>query len=321
MKSSLKLDPQTDGISLVRFSPDNSLLLVTSWDGGATLYNTQGDQEPRTRYAHAGAVLCGNFDNSGEKIFTGGLDKIFRSFQVETEGSHRILGRHNAAIRCCDWISANNTLVTGSWDKTMKIWDQRLQTAEVMSIDVPERVFALDVCDHTILLGLADGTIHAFDVRSLDVGPFLARPCTIGHQIRCVKMFERASAVLIGSIEGRVSVENLEVNAPIAKRYAFKCHRVEETVYPVNTIALRPPVDGRASLFVTGGGDGTVVLWDAEMKKKIYQFPNLDTSCSSLDFSKDGTSLAVASSYAYESGDISHPPDRVLIMDASSILG
>jgi len=41
----------------------------------------------------------------------------------------------------------------------------------------------------------------------------------------------------------------------------------------------------------------------------------LETSCSSLDFSKDGSSLAIASSYAFERGDVKHPKDKVLIVD------
>ena len=133
-------------------------------------------------------------------------------------------------------------------------------------------------------------------------------------------MYENGAAVLIGSIEGRVSVENLDVSSPEVKRYLFKCHRINETIYPVHAISYRPPSGDRNSVFATGGGDGTVVLWDVNNKKRLHQFPSFDTSCSALDFSKDGLLLAIAVSYAYDQGEIPHPPDHVYLADVNSIL-
>lgn len=319
MKGAVVLETKTDGISAVRFSPNGKLLLVTSWDGAANIYSTEQAKHV-VRHAHAGAVLCGAFDEQQERCYSGGLDKIIRSLHPENERVHTVLGRHEAPIRCCEWAANSNSLVTGSWDKTIKLWDPRSASAESLTVNLPERVFAMDVCDNTILVGLADGSLNAYDVRSVDVGPFLARPATIGHQIRCVRMVEKGAAVLIGSIEGRVSVENLDVTSPVAKRYAFKCHRVDETVYPVNSIAVRPDIDARTGVFATGGGDGTVVLWDVNLKKRLFQFPTFNTSISFLEFSRDGASLAVAASYAFERGDIPHVRDSVALMDVNAAL-
>jgi cell cycle arrest protein BUB3 len=223
---SVPLDPQTDGISSVRFSSNGVFLLVTSWDGGATVYKLTELEKlnHQIRHSHAGAVLCGVFDEATTKCYSGGLDKIVRAFQVDVEGSHRVLGKHEAPIRCCEWLPSSSILATGSWDRTLKLWDPRLSSAETMTNQLPERVFAMDACENTILLGLGDGSIHAYDIRSFEAGPFNSRPSTIGHQIRCVKMFEKGAAVLIGSIEGRVSVENLDITIPVAKRFAFKCN-------------------------------------------------------------------------------------------------
>jgi hypothetical protein len=37
------------------------------------------------------------------------------------------------------------------------------------------------------------------------------------------------------------------------KKYAFKCHRISDTIYPVNTIAFH----SQFGTFATGGADGT----------------------------------------------------------------
>jgi WD40 repeat protein len=84
------------------------------------------------------------------------------------------------------------------------------------------------------------------------------------------------------------------------KKYAFKCHRQNDIVYPVNDIAFHPTY----GTFATGGCDGTVVTWDGLHKKKLTVLPTFPTSIAALAFSKDGQQLAIASSYTFERGEI-----------------
>jgi cell cycle arrest protein BUB3 len=120
----------------------------------------------------------------------------------------------------------------------------------------------------------------------------------------------------LGSIEGRVAIEYME-ETPTAlaqnkKKYAFKCHRVDSTVYPVNAVAFHP----RFGTFATGGCDGGVVLWDARLKKRLVALPRLPTSVSALAFSKGedgGDLLAVAASYTFEEGEKDHPKDEIYV--------
>lgn len=316
--STLSLADETEGISQVKFSPDGRCLLVTSWDGGSTVFSSP---DHSTRYSHAGAVLCGSFDASSRRVYSGGLDCAVRQFQVGSEEAGRLLGHHQAGVRCCSWIDATNCLVSGSWDRTLKVWDPRVQIAEVVCMDLPDKVFAMDVCDNSVVVGLADASVNVFDVRSVDSGAFLSRPCTLGHQIRSMKLFEEGAAVYIGSIEGRVVVENLDVSAPTVKRYAFKCHRLQDAIFPVNAIAVCRAGSQDKSLFATGGGDGNVIVWDGQLKKKVHAFDTLQTSCSSLDFAADGSHLAIAASYTFERGDLARiPKDQVTILPTDQLV-
>jgi hypothetical protein len=57
--SLLKLDARTDGISSLHYNPQGTALLVTSWDGGATIYSTLRNDNNEfssqsLRHAHAG---------------------------------------------------------------------------------------------------------------------------------------------------------------------------------------------------------------------------------------------------------------------------
>jgi cell cycle arrest protein BUB3 len=77
----------------------------------------------------------------------------------------------------------------------------------------------------------------------------------------------------LGSVEGRVGVEFLEeLGLPASmKKYAFKCHRVFDTVYPVNCIAFHPRILGT---FATGGCDGTVGKYDGFFTKPMARSPS-----------------------------------------------
>lgn len=85
------------------------------------------------------------------------------------------------------------------------------------------------------------------------------------------------------------------------KKYAFKCHRIkenngEELIYPVNTIAFH----NGYNTFATGGSDGFVNIWDGFNKKRLCQFHRYPTHISSLAFSPDGNTIAIASSTIYD---------------------
>lgn len=320
----LKLDPHTDGISALHFNPSsaNNLLLVTSWDGGATVYNTE--QNTSQRFPHAAAVLCGAFTGDN-KVFTGGIDPTVRMFTPSnTMDEGKALGTHEAPVRCLNWVDNLACLLSGSWDKTAKLWDSRIgSVAEAGSVTLSDKVFAQDVYDTLAVFALADGSIQVYDLRRLDNGPLLARASTLEHQIRTVKIIDQGQGLLLGGIEGRVAVENLfalpVVHPPFqlattAKRYAFKCHRQDDWIFPVNAIAALPHP---SAVFATGGGDGTVHLWDAQLKKRLVQFSKLETSCSALAFAPSNVNvLAIAQSYAFERGELAqHAPDQVLLCE------
>ncbi len=95
------------------------------------------------------------------------------------------------------------------------------------------------------------------------------------------------------------------------KKYAFKCHRVNETIYPVNSIAFHPVL----GTFATGGADGSVVTWDGANKKKLSTVAKLPTSVACLAFNEDGSQIAMASSYTFEEGERDHPRDEIYIRD------
>lgn len=106
------------------------------------------------------------------------------------------------------------------------------------------------------------------------------------------------------STEGRIAVEYFDPSpASQEKKYAFKCHRQTvddvDRVWPVNALAFHPVYN----TFASAGSDGTVSIWDHKVKKRLRQYPKLNTPLSAIAFNKEGTKLAMGVSYTWDDGE------------------
>ena len=53
--------------------------------------------------------------------------------------SETVIGSHNNAIRCIEFCSELNLVISGGWDAVVKLWDPR-SNAVVGSLTQPDRV-------------------------------------------------------------------------------------------------------------------------------------------------------------------------------------
>ncbi|KAI9145350.1 WD repeat protein Bub3-like protein, partial [Paraphysoderma sedebokerense] len=243
--------------------------------------------------------------------YTGGIDKRVKRFDFNAE-TETIIGTHDAPVRCVAYDKQNNLLITGSWDKTIRLWDPRTNT-HVGTYQQPGKVFSMDICNGRLVVGMSQRHVYIYDVSNMEEA-VQRRESFTKYQTRCVRSMPNGEGFVASSIEGRVGVEFFDPSPESqAKKYAFKCHRQTidgiDYVYPVNALAFHPIFH----TFATGGGDGVVSVWDAEKKKRIKQFSKYPTSVAALSFNYDGTFLAVASSYTFEEGEKDHAPDSIFI--------
>ncbi|KAJ4300194.1 mitotic spindle checkpoint protein Bub3 [Collariella sp. IMI 366227] len=119
------------------------------------------------------------------------------------------------------------------------------------------------------------------------------RESSLKFLTRAVACMPNDAGYATSSIEGRVAVEWFEDSVESqARKYAFKCHRQTDdssggggdVVFPVNALAFHPVY----GTFASGGGDGTVALWDAEAKRRMRQYQKFPESVAALGFSGMG---------------------------------
>lgn len=292
-----------DAISSVKFGPNtNQFLLVSSWDTSVRLYDVQANSL-RHKYRHEFPVLDCCFTDAVH-AYSGGLDNTLKTFDFNAAAENTV-GAHSDAIRCVEYCPDVNCIVTGSWDHNLKIWDPRSHNCSG-SYNQGDKVYTMSVCGEKMVVGTSGRKILVWDLRNMAY-TLQRRESNLKYQTRMIRCFPNKQGFALSSIEGRVAVEYLDASPEIQKKkYAFKCHRTKidgvEKIYPVNAISFHPT----HHTFATGGSDGFVNVWDGFNKKRLCQFHQYDTSITSLSFSHNGSTLAIACSYFLEEDN---PPE------------
>jgi len=292
-----------DCISRVRFAGQASRthLLVSSWDSQVRLYDVQTGFMAGVHKHNLPVLDCTFLGHDASRAVSVGLDGWVKCFDFNAQ-QEMPLGRHDEPVRCVEFDLSTSMVVTGSWDRTIRLWDTR-SGAQPRVMNVGTKVLSLDVGATQICMAGADRHMHIYDKRRLDA-PVDRRESPLKHQLRCVKVSVDQRSYASGSVEGRVSIEYFDHQENGNLKYAFKCHRSkspsgEEAIHAVNALAFHP-IHGT---FATGGSDGGVCVWDGYAKKRLWRMDPFNNPVSSLGFSADGSMLAVGVSYTFDNGD------------------
>jgi cell cycle arrest protein BUB3 len=231
--------PPTDGISKVAWlSPTQ--LLVSSWDSTVSLH-AAATGERAASFPHKGAVLdcVGGGGGAPSCFYSGGLDMALLRHDVGGSGVD-VLGSHAGAVRCVERSDAHGAVVTGSWDKTAKVWDPRARGAAagggaMATLPLPDRCYAMALLgEDALLVGTAGRSVQLYDLRRLAPVALAAggthegalaqdRESSLKHQTRTLRALPDATGFTTGSIEGRVAVDYVDLAPSMQERkYAFK---------------------------------------------------------------------------------------------------
>lgn len=231
-----------------------------------------------------------------------------------------MIGQHTAGVRCVAYSEAIASVVSASWDATIRGWDIRENT-HTFSANLTGKAFALFLHEHTCVIGTSKRKLEFWDMRKMDQA-WTIEESPIRHQIRSIACSPDATRFAVGSTEGRVAIQTFPnsnssgVEQNRQGSFSFKCHRQSaaasdgaDLVFPVHSICFHPTF----GTFATGGGDGIVNIWDGDSKKRICQLRSFPSSIASLSFREDGNQLAIACSYTFEEGERDHPPDALYV--------
>mmetsp|Transcript_9994 Transcript_9994/g.13382 ORF Transcript_9994/g.13382 Transcript_9994/m.13382 type:complete len:358 (-) Transcript_9994:783-1856(-) len=300
-----------DGISSLTWSPTSNYLVSTNWDGGVRCWECQesGRQiralpKAQVNHENQAPVLSSCFSPDGSTVFTGGCDKAVRMWSLGAAAPPnnvpQQIGVHDAPVKNVAFLPSTNLVVSGGWDKFLKFWDAR-QPNPVGTLELPERCYDLDVKGNLMVVACAGRHIVAYDVQG-QPREHMRKESPLKFQSRCIAAFPDMTGFAVGSIEGRVGIHYIQ-KVQGKESFAFKCHRQDANVFPVNSICFH-----NFGTFSTVGGDGVVNFWDKDNKQRLKGFTSINKSISCANFNARGDMFAYASSYDWSKGSGSYAP-------------
>jgi mRNA export factor len=84
----------------------------------------------------------------------------------------------------------------------------------------------------------------------------------------------------------------------MCSNFAFKCHRDDKTVYPVNSISFHPTF----GTFSTAGSDGFLHFWDKDSRNRLESSVSLGGPIQATCFNRNGSLFAYAVGYDWYKG-------------------
>lgn len=223
----------------------------------------------------------------------------------QTNNLAQQIGAHDAPVKGVEFIPSKSLVVSGGWDRQLKFWDCRSPTP-VGQIELPDRVYSMDVCDQLLVVATANRQIISYDLSGPQPREHSKKESPLKYQSRCVSAFPDKTGFAVGSIEGRVAIHYLQ-KVQGKDSFAFKCHRQENSVYAVNAIAFHRVL----GTFATVGSDGVVNFWDKDNKQRLKGFPPIQRSISCAAFNAQGNMFAYSSSYDWSKGASFHQPQTL----------
>lgn len=338
-------DCPSEAISCLRFCPAANIFAVTSWNNAITCYKY--DENLSTKIVatnnHQKAVLCCNWNSTGEYLFTGGCDNNVNKWFIN--GKYETLGHHKASVQCVEYSKTHNILVSASWDKTVKYWDIRNKKPLCCSVNVGAKVYAMSIRGNSMVTGLSNQCIQHYDLRKCTkyvssehltatykaaygvTKSVKAKELNYGI-IRDIEIFPDKRGYVAVLMQGRAMVRYFDKKVGEEKwGYHYKCHRDNKwhdsrnlhKIYSVNVVRFHP----KYHTFVTGGDDGQIKVMDKDARMIVKTFQSIQESTSTwfreyeepipittIDFDRNGIVMGYASSYNWNEGIKGYDKDR-----------
>lgn len=165
----------TSGITDIVFSANKKFLVSSSLDGTVRAFDLTRYRNFRTFTASEPVQFsCVAIDQSGEFVAAGGQDNNFEIYLWSIKLGTIVdrLKGHTSPVTTIAFSPSltSTTLLSGSWDKTVRIWNCLESNSENESIDLLADVTA--VCfkpnGEEVAVATLNGNIHIFDVKTAE---------------------------------------------------------------------------------------------------------------------------------------------------------
>ena len=209
------------------------------------------------------------------------------------------------AVVSIKYIESVQSLVVASLDGSLGLYDIRAGRMNLMNIG--GKIVQMDAKDELIAYS-TPGKLEIFNLATQknESAMRLSTTSNVNNSVQSIAFFPDKQGVIFGSVDGRVNVVTFGTKDN-KKTYAFKAQhkkitQTQSTYFPVNALSFY-----NESVFLTGGSDGIIHVWDKNKKSLIndLQSPIANCAITSAKFICNGSFLAFAVGNDYHKGCVS----------------
>jgi WD40 repeat protein len=185
--------------------------------------------------------------------------------------------KHTDSVKTVVFSPQNNTVLSGSSDNTIQLWDiqtkKEIRTFRGHNDKVYSVIFSPD--GNTFLSGSRDKKLRLWDINGQKIRIFH------GHteSVRSVAFSNDGSLALSGSEDKTIKVWNIETGENLLT--------LQGHTKPVYAVAFSP----KGGIALSGSLDNTVKLWNTKTGQEIHSFQDHTDGIYSVAFSPDGHSI------------------------------
>ena len=174
------LDGHTDGVKVVTYSPDGSLIATGGFDHSIRLWDAGTMTCISILIGYSDWVCDVVFSPRGDQIASAGEGGTVKLWSVAT-GSSLVLTGHDKTVHRVAYSLKGDLLASGSWDKTVRLWDVAFGQCQAVVQNFQGNIYGvawIPSADTTnyLVTGCQDGSVHKWQVTE-EEGQHLVYPC------------------------------------------------------------------------------------------------------------------------------------------------
>ncbi|XP_034079650.1 uncharacterized protein LOC117551067 isoform X3 [Gymnodraco acuticeps] len=253
-------------VNCVDFSPDGEHAISSSDDDCIVLYDIREGKPKGTLYSKKYGVDLIRYTHGDTQTVvysSNKLDDTIRYLSLTDNQYIRYFPGHTARVIALSMSPVDDTFISGSLDKTIRIWDLRAPNCQVgLTNPLGKPVCSFDPDGLIFAAGVESQAIKLYDLRAFDKGPFASFETKFNRacDLTGVKFSNDGKQILISTNGGIIRVLNA-FNGSVL--HTFSGYNNSKG------ISLEACFTPDSQFVMIGSEDGRVHVWSTESGMKV----------------------------------------------------
>jgi len=254
------------------FSPQRGQIASANKDGTVQLWNVETGECQHVLNGHHSTVKVVKYSLCGSQVASGSDDNTVRLWNTRTGACQQILIGHTRAIRSITYSSDGSQMASLCYDGTIRLWSIETGVSNIIRCNdswgfTPITNVAFSPQGHRLASGDVLGRVRLWDVSKGEC------PSTI---LTGNSGFDAATGTITFSPRGNLIISSNEAGVATlwdaetgdcCWKYNYDCKRNLWEPKANGVTWITSDIDS----FLTGGADGSVMMWDVIEERGKYQ--------------------------------------------------